>query len=98
YYPSSEPEREWGPPAGLLAIARDGDGQRIVGAPIEWSVARGRLLLSDDIPDSDVILVGDCRDAPRRPSWRGATVEATLGGLSTFAELEWVALPSDTTD
>jgi MYXO-CTERM domain-containing protein len=100
YWPaeSGQNHREWGPPGGVTAIARDAEGRRVYGAPIQWSVTRGRLILDDSNEVADARFVGDCKAAPRRPSWRGATVEATIGDLSASTEFEWVALASDPTD
>lgn len=98
YYPSDAVEREWGPPAGVLAITRDAEGRRILSAPVEWSVTRGRVAAFSQNFGDDVLELGDCRDEPKQPQWRGATVEATLGDLVEVVELEWVALPTDVID
>lgn len=91
-----EPEREWGRPAGVIAIALDGDGHRIVGAPVEWSVTRGDVSTegSRDLGD-DVLRIYECADPPPEPEWRSASVKAKLAGHVAVAELEWLALPSD---
>jgi MYXO-CTERM domain-containing protein len=88
-------QREWGPPIGALAIARDGDGRRVASVPVEWSVARGRMALE---PGTDLTIAADCKRAPKRAEWRSATLEASLEGLSAVAQFDWVALPSDETD
>lgn len=99
YLPSDEPERAWGLPVAVIAIARDGEGRRILSPPVEWSVTRGRLGYDEDeLGSDDALAVNDCRDEPRKPQRRSATVEATLGDIVTSVELEWVALPSDTID
>lgn len=105
YSPSDEPEREWGPPVGIVAVALDGKEQRILGAPLEWSVTSGDLYAVDDghtdlyyadpFLGDDTMVVGDCGDRPTEPEWRSATVEATIAGHVASAELEWLALPSD---
>ena len=99
YWPaeSDQNQREWGPPAGLIAVSRDAEGRRIFAAPIEWSVTRGRLSVLED-GNTDALSVADCKAVPRQPSWRGATVEARVGDLVASTELEWVAVPSDVTD
>jgi MYXO-CTERM domain-containing protein len=99
YWPaeSDQNHREWGPPVGVSAIARDAEGRRVYGGPIEWSVTRGRLWLDDSAEVTDHVPIGDCKASPRRPDWRGATVEATLGALTASTELEWVALSGDDT-
>jgi MYXO-CTERM domain-containing protein len=95
YFPG-DAQREWGPPAGIVAITRDGEGRRIMGAPIEWSVTRGRVYATEQL--AEVIEVYDCRDEPKQPEWRGATIEAKLDHLSAVVDLEWIALPSDDID
>lgn len=81
YERSHEPEREWGRPAGIIAIALDSDGHRIVGAPVEWSVTRGNVEVGGDpYLGDDVLLVSDCAAPPPRPRWLNATVEAQLAG------------------
>jgi MYXO-CTERM domain-containing protein len=98
YLSSEEPEREWGLPAGVIAIARDGEGRRVLGAPIEWSVTRGRVAAYSESFGDDVLEIADCRDEPKRARWRGATVEAKLDDLIAVTELEWIALPTDEID
>lgn len=95
YSVSDATEREWGPPLGVVAIARDDQGRRILGAPLQWSVTRGRLFTELMAASGDAIMVADCRDAPKKPGWREATVEATLDDVVASVDLEWVALPSD---
>lgn len=98
YYPSEESEREWGLPGGVVAIARDREGRRIVGMPIEWSITRGRVAHGSDNFGYDVLELADCRDEPRKPQWRSATIEAKLDDLVASVDLEWIALPSDQID
>src|SRR5690606_34901472 len=78
YSTSDDPQREWGPPLGVVAITHDAEGRRILGPPVEWSITRGRLGQYVETYSSEAIQVQDCRDEPSRPQWRGATVEATL--------------------
>jgi MYXO-CTERM domain-containing protein len=98
YFEGDGHEREWGPPAGIIAITRDGEGRRVLGAPIEWSIERGRVSAHNQNFGDDVLEVGDCRDEPKRAEWRGATIIAELDNLSAEVELEWVALPTDEID
>lgn len=92
-YGEGNGEREWGQPIGVLALTYGAEGERLVGAPVEWSLTRGRLALT---PDADGAVLEDiCRDPGQTPAWRGATVEASLGQLVASVDLEWVSLPSD---
>jgi MYXO-CTERM domain-containing protein len=105
YLPSDKPEREWGPPVGIVAVVLDGGDQRIMGAPLEWSLTRGDLYTVDaGYPDTffpvlsfgdDTIVLADCGGKPTAPELRSATVRATIAGHVAFAEFEWLALPSD---
>jgi MYXO-CTERM domain-containing protein len=97
-YAPGEPQREWGTPLGVIAITRDGEGRRVLSAPIEWSVTRGRLAAYSGNFSSDALEVADCRDEPKQPQWRGATIEAKLDDLVASVELEWIALPTDEID
>ena len=100
-YAEGDAQREWGPPSGVLAITRDGDGRRVFGAPVEFELARGRLSVerfkwSDNAEVADVVALADtCRDAPEAPTQRSATIEASLGELQASVDLDWIALPSD---
>lgn len=99
YLPSEEPEREWGLPIGVVAIALDDDGHRILGAPIEWSVS-GTDVLTTSAPHAelfgdDLVEFSDCAGRPAQPQWRSATVHASVAGAVGSTELEWLALPSD---
>jgi MYXO-CTERM domain-containing protein len=90
--------RQWGPPIGVLAIARDADGRRLVGAPVRWSLPRGRLALDDSGGDDTLILQDSCRPAPRAPEARLATVAASLDELEATVELHWTAVTDDLDD
>jgi MYXO-CTERM domain-containing protein len=99
YMRTHEPEREWGTPTSVIAIALDRDGHRIVGAPIEWSVPSGYVYEDEDpfvnrIGD-DVLLLADCGNPPTEPQWRSVRVQAKIAGQHAFVDLEWLALPSD---
>jgi MYXO-CTERM domain-containing protein len=95
YLPGDE-QREWGPPAGVLAITRDGEGRRIVDAPVNFELTAGYLSFSSE---RDTLYLGDvCRKEAKGPTARTATVVATLGGLDASVDLEWVALPGDAHD
>jgi MYXO-CTERM domain-containing protein len=92
-YGAGNPEREWGPPNGVLAITRDGEGRRIVGAPVEYELTAGKLSFG---PDSDTLYLGDvCRRPPDAPTARTASIAASLGELEASVDLEWIALPDD---
>jgi MYXO-CTERM domain-containing protein len=95
YYPGDE-QREWGTPAGVLAITRDGEGRRIVDAPVNFELTAGYLKFSSD---RDTLYLGDvCRKEAKGPTSRTATVAATLGELNASVDLDWVALPGDEHD
>jgi MYXO-CTERM domain-containing protein len=95
YNPGDE-QREWGPPAGVLAITRDGEGRRIVDAPVDFELSAGYLSFTSE---RDTLYLGDvCRNEPKGPTGRTATVAATLGELDASVDLEWVALPGDEHD
>jgi MYXO-CTERM domain-containing protein len=93
-YIEGDDEREWGVPAGVLAITRDAEGRRIVGAPVEFEVTPGWISASRDGNDA-LIIEGVCRETPTAPTPRQATVTASLGSLETTADLEWIDLPTD---
>jgi MYXO-CTERM domain-containing protein len=105
YWPGREPDREWGPPFGIVAIAVDGEGHRVFAAPIEWSVAGGDVyttkgdaypaLFFGDHTVDDMVAIEDCGKRPTDPEWRNATVDAMVAGHVASVELEWLALPSD---
>lgn len=101
FYDEGDAQREWGLPFGVIAITRDGDGRRVIGAPVEFELTRGNLevspfQISDESTLRDLIILGDtCRDAPNAPTLRSATIEASLGELQTSVDLDWIALPSD---
>jgi MYXO-CTERM domain-containing protein len=93
-YQPGDPQREWGPPNGVLAITRDGEGRRVVGAPIEFQVRQGRLSVGHE--GSDALFIEDiCRRAPAAPTARSATIVATLGQLESSVDLEWIAVPRE---
>jgi MYXO-CTERM domain-containing protein len=95
-YGVGDDQREWGPPAGVLAITRDGEGRRVIHAPVEFELTAGRLAFASE---RDVLQLADvCRREPKGPTAREATVVATLGDLEAIVDLEWVALPGDPHD
>jgi len=96
YGETNGPERDWGGPLGVATITRDAEGRRVLGAPIEWSVSRGRLTVATEVPDA--LYTSDCKRAPKRAEWRSATVEASLGDIVASADFDWIALPGDHTD
>lgn len=92
YNPGDE-QREWGTPAGVLAITRDGEGRRIVDAPVNFELTEGYLSFSSE---RDTLYLGDvCRNEVKGPTARTAAVTATVAGLDASIDLEWVALPGD---
>lgn len=93
FYAPGDTQREWGPPQGILAIARDFEGRRVVGAPIEWEVTSGRVTI--DAYDSDLLLLNSTCRRSRAPEYRYATIEARMGDISSEVEFEWIALPED---
>ena len=94
--PTTDRAREWGQPSGVLAIARDSEGRRILGAPVDWQLTRGKLHVSTLTAPSEFVMLADsCRRLPRRPQDRAATVEASVGDLVASIDLEWVALSTD---
>lgn len=95
-YWAGDARREWGEPAGVLAMTYDGSGRRIVGAPVEFRLTRGRLALNQDESGADVLGLADlCHGPIDAPTRRAATIEAVLGDLVARVELEWLALPED---
>lgn len=95
YNPGNE-QREWGTPAGVLAITRDGEGRRVIHAPVDFELTAGRLSFGSE---RDVLYLGDvCRREPKGPTPREATVVASLGDIEASVDLEWVALPGDRHD
>jgi MYXO-CTERM domain-containing protein len=92
YYPG-DPQREWGPPIGAVAITRDSEGRRVVGAPVEFELTQGRLAIGA-VQDT-LSIVDTCRRAPESPTARVATIVASLGKLEASVDLEWIALPSE---
>jgi len=89
--------RDWGLPAFVIAVARDAEGRRVTGLPIEWSLHHGDLALrSDDGGPASVVETHDvCSPAPDQPRPASATISATLGELEASVDLEWIALPGD---
>jgi MYXO-CTERM domain-containing protein len=95
-YNPGDDQREWGPPVGILAIARDGEDRRVIHAPVEFELTAGRLAFASE---RDVLYLADvCRREPKGPTAREASVLATLGDLEAIVDLEWVALPGDPHD
>lgn len=96
-YDRGDAQREWGRPAGLIAITRDGEGRRVIGAPVEFELTDGHLGVA--LIESDTLLLEDtCRRTPSAPTARTASITATLGELQASVDLEWVALPEDRHD
>jgi MYXO-CTERM domain-containing protein len=95
YDPGTD-EREWGRPSGVLAITRDAEGRRIVGAPVDFELTRGRLWAGPIEGSPDALVLGDnCRARPKAPTLRAATVVARLDDLEASVDLDWIALPDD---
>lgn len=94
-YGLGDAEREWSEPVGVIALAHDAQGNRIVAPPVEWSLTEGRLAVYEVGPDqvSDVLSVDDiCVERPEQAEARSATIEARLGDLVASTELQWTAL------
>jgi hypothetical protein len=99
YEPDYTGERGWGRPLGVMALAHDAEGQRILGAPIEWSITEGLLMLEPASDASDVLWATDmCRKDPLGKDRRDATIEARVGEVVASVELEWTALRVDEVD
>ncbi|MFV8754193.1 MYXO-CTERM sorting domain-containing protein [Nannocystaceae bacterium ST9] len=94
--------REWGLPLGVVAITRDEQGRRILGAPVEWTLTRGKLAMhhfEDPSLTADTLSVGDvCRARPIDRARRDATIEARVGELVAEVDLDWIALHGDEVD
>ncbi|MDC0672381.1 hypothetical protein [Nannocystis radixulma] len=87
-----------GEPFGARAIVRDGEGRVIVGAPVEWSLVEGELVLTsvdDFTPPEYTIIADDCVPAPAATESRRAVLRARLGELSDELEIEWMAMPPE---
>jgi MYXO-CTERM domain-containing protein len=93
-YGPGDPQREWGPPIGVLAITRDGEYRRVVGASVEFEVTQGRVAMGQEGGDA-VYIEDTCRRAPAAPTARFATIGASLGKLEASVDFEWIALPSE---
>jgi MYXO-CTERM domain-containing protein len=92
-------KRDWGLPMGVIALAHDAEGRRILGAPVEWSVTRGLVSKQPVLEASDLLVVHDsCRAEPLGKDQREATIEARLGELVASVDLEWTALREDDMD
>jgi hypothetical protein len=86
-----------GPPLELMAIARDGTGERLLGVDTQWEVTEGRLWLhhlgglfgGEAPPDRSRIRIGESCTPNRNEATRRATVVARVGDLEKSLELEW---------
>lgn len=85
-------------PAAARAVLRDSSGTLLYGAPVEWALTDGDILvaLDDVLPGPDYVALGDVCVAPRKfvPETRTATLEASFAGVRSSATFEWVAAPS----
>lgn len=92
-YDMGDTQREWGPPRGVIAIPRDGEGRRVFEAPLEFELTDGYLSFGSE---RDTLYLGDvCRRPPQSPTVRTASVSATIGDVAASADLKWIALPDD---
>lgn len=94
-------------PVAARAVVRTADGTPLYGAPVTWSIEAGSVLLSTvateeagleppPLPGSDHILISDvCQPPEGQPSQHTATLVASLGPLSTSADLVWAIPPGD---
>jgi MYXO-CTERM domain-containing protein len=99
YEPDTTGDRDWGPPIGVMALAHDAEGRRILGAPIQWSIQQGLLGLEPAEDASDLLWVTDtCRDRPLVRDHRDATLEARVGEVVASVELEWTAFRTENLD
>jgi MYXO-CTERM domain-containing protein len=101
YRPGVEPEPErWRAPVGARAVVRDAEGRVILGAPVQWTLVEGHLVMgptSDEVrtPPEYLGIADDCEPPPATAKLRRATLRAELGTLMDELELEWTALPED---
>jgi hypothetical protein len=95
-YDAGDEQREWGLPVGALAITRDGEGRRVIGAPIDFELTAGTLGFGSE--GSTLYLGTTCRRPPDVPTVRTASISASLGHLRDSVDLEWIALPDDNYD
>jgi len=88
-------------PMGARAVVRDSDGNLLLGAPVEWVLEDGDLVLApgpdpdgeslDYLPGADYLHVEDICIAPEDNfGERTATFSARLGTLSDSVTLTWI--------
>lgn len=89
--------RSRGRPEKVLAVVRDAEGRRVVGAPVEWTLTRGELaLFTGESGVTDSLELADiCSRPPQEPREDRAAVEARVGELVASVDLEWTSLPTD---
>ncbi|MCY1058792.1 hypothetical protein [Nannocystis sp. SCPEA4] len=86
-------------PGAARAIVRDGEGQVIYGAPVEWSLVEGELALAPlegGAPPEYTVIEDACVPPPTAAEPRRAILRAQLGALSDEIELEWTVMPPET--
>ncbi|MEQ1564556.1 MAG: MYXO-CTERM sorting domain-containing protein [Myxococcota bacterium] len=78
-------------PAGARAVVRDGSGDLLFGAPVQWYVTQGPLAkLTHGLPGQDYIALLDaCSPPAAGEGSREAEVVAVLGGLRATATFRW---------
>ena len=92
-YNRGNDQREWGTPAGVLAITRDGEGRRVVDAPVDFALVAGHLSISSE---RDTLYLGDVvSQRGQRSNCAHGHGHGFAGGLDASVDLEWVALPGD---
>jgi MYXO-CTERM domain-containing protein len=84
-------------PVAARAVVRDAHGRVIYGAPVEWSLVEGHMVVSSEVEDFPVpehaLVYDDCEPPPTEPTPRRAVVRAQLGALVDEVEIEWTAQP-----
>lgn len=83
-------------PAQIEAHVKDADGKLIFGAPIEWRVLEGDLVLNlgEEGDPTDAVGLAEC--IPRRPeSTRRGVVEAVSGEHRATLEITWKGYSGD---
>lgn len=84
-------------PYAARAVVRDGEGRVIYGAPVEWIVVEGEVMLAPveevQLPPEYTMIGDRCKPPPAAAETRRVVVRARLGELVDEVEMEWVAMP-----